>query len=176
MAFGLEPEPVDSLAVGRGARRAAERHMRRAAPAEAAGLLAGRAVDRPSGGRSGRAGLYLPLRNTASDPLSRFRVEPDALGRALVRLGRRGLVALAVVHSHPRGPAAPSAHDSAGMWPELLTVLLSGPGATRWRAYRAPASGARTPRSLERRPLVLGLRPGRRRPAAGAATGAEPPS
>ena len=79
-------------------------HARRDAPRECCGFLLGTA----------EAVLYaLPATNTSRTPLTRYRVDPRehiALRRVIRRL-TPPLSIVGVYHSHPRGPAGPSASD-----------------------------------------------------------------
>lgn len=111
-------------------------HAREAYPHECCGLVVS---DR-----------YVRMRNIAADPRREFAMEPAALLPAEVR---------AVVHSHPDGPAWPSAHDmrqqiASGLPWGLVTVsggrvspvLWWGPGVPipplLGRIYRPGPSGS----------------------------------
>ena len=55
----------------------------------------------------------IATRNVATNPRRRFEIEPEALFAA-IRMEREGGVRLlGYYHSHPSGPASPSAHDEA---------------------------------------------------------------
>lgn len=77
-------------------RAAIERHALAEYPRECCGLVI----------REGRKEVYVPCRNTASTPSEHFRLAPEDFAAA----EDRGQV-LAVVHSHPDHPAAPSEAD-----------------------------------------------------------------
>lgn len=101
---------------------------RQAAPQEACGLAAASADD-----PCGIVTCILPLRNCHPDPLRHYRLDPAEWIEAHYRLVRSGLRLIAVYHSHPRGPAAPSEEDAARRF---------GP------APRAPKSPSDSPKGL----------------------------
>jgi len=95
-----------------------------ALPAEACALLTGR-VD---GGALVLDGLA-PSRNLAAAPDAAFEID-TALQ---LRLQRATRAVAAVWHSHPRGPAAPSARDAEGAWDDRLAWLITaGAVTTAW--------------------------------------------
>lgn len=102
------------------ARAAILAHARRDAPRECCGLLAG---------RGGRIELAIPLRNIDRRPRSRFRIDPAehiAVRRALRTLAPK-LEIVGVYHSHPRGPATPSAADVAEWYyPDWYCAIVDG--------------------------------------------------
>jgi proteasome lid subunit RPN8/RPN11 len=129
-------------------RRAVTRHAREAAPAECCGLLVGR----------GRAiARAVPTRNRATG-LSRFEVDPHdhiAIRRAL--RATPSLQIVGVYHSHPAGPAHPSAADVEGAhYPEWVHLIASRTGR-RWevRAFRI-RDGRATPVATTERRATLG--------------------
>ena len=150
-----------ALLVAPGARAAAERSLVACAPEEGIGLLAGRVMGRRHDRRTGVAVHFLPLANTAPDRRRLFALAAPDLARALAHVGARGLVPLAVVHSHPGAPPRPSRLDAEGSWAELLTVIVGGPDRPLWRAY---ASGAAPTGALRAVPLALSRRRGRGAP------------
>ncbi len=102
-------------------------HVRRAAPLEACGLVAGQGV---------QSTAVFPVPNAAASPW-RFRLEPSGHLRALQAMERAGWALLAVYHSHPQGGGALSAADLAGAR-EPVFYLLWWKTAARWqlRAFR----------------------------------------
>ena len=78
-------------------------HARAEAPNEACGLVAGDA-------RHGTGVAYHPARNALASPY-RFDIHPEDLVRILEEIEGAGLDLVAIVHSHPRSPAVPSALD-----------------------------------------------------------------
>jgi proteasome lid subunit RPN8/RPN11 len=112
-------------------RRAILAHARRDAPRECCGLLLG---------RGNRVLHAAAMRNVASTPRVRFRIDPRehiALRRELRRLSP-ALEIVGVYHSHPVGPAGLSARDRReAHYREWLYVLaIGGPDRFRLRAYR----------------------------------------
>lgn len=162
MACGLPDPPPRVVLVGARTRAAAERHLAGLWPDEGVGILVGRA----GGGRrqpsSGVAVRYLPLPNRALDRRRRFLLDADDLARALARLGARGWIALAILHSHPDGPSGPSRLDAEGALPDLATVIVSGRERPLWRAYAADRG---PPAALRPIPLALSAARGRTRSA-----------
>jgi proteasome lid subunit RPN8/RPN11 len=108
-------------------------------PRECCGVLGG----------ARRAGAALaasryPLRNDAARPESQFFAAPADLFAAMRRMRERREDLVAVYHSHPRGPAHPSATDLAlAFYPEallLIVTLLPRPAA---RAFQIVGRAAR---------------------------------
>jgi proteasome lid subunit RPN8/RPN11 len=96
-----------------------------ACPAEACGLLLG-----------------TPRRITALAPSRNLATAEDAfeIDTALhLRLQRTTRAVVGVWHSHPRGPAVPSARDQAGAWDPSLLWLITGADGTR--AWQPGTSG-----------------------------------
>ena len=91
-------------------------------PAEACGLLVG--AKRP--GDHWRVGRVAPARNVATDPRRRFEVDPGlriGLERELRGTDRR---VIGHYHSHPDGPARPSATDLAMVHePDLVWLIAA---------------------------------------------------
>lgn len=96
-----------------------------AAPREACGLLLG---------TRGRITALAPSRNLAASA-DAFEID-TALH---LRLQRTTRSVVGVWHSHPRGPAVPSARDQAGAWDAALLWLITGSDGTR--AWRLAAHG-----------------------------------
>ena len=109
---------------------------------EACGLLLGRMDARGWHVREATV-----ARNVSPAPGQRFEVEPAHLfqmHRAARAPGAPAIVGL--WHSHPRGPACPSAHDRDGITePDWLWVILADSGAAMagWRPWPAAACGFR---------------------------------
>lgn len=73
-------------------------------------------------------------RNVAHDPATAFEIDPAALLAALRAQRAGGARLIGHYHSHPRGPAEPSARDLAASEPGPLW-LIAGAGEIRaWRA------------------------------------------
>jgi len=148
---------VRALVVSRGAWRRCEDHLAAHLPDEAVGLFAGRVRTTPAG-PVGVATRFLPLPNRAARPSRVFEVPASDLLRAMAYASAQGLTALAVVHSHPDGPARPSRPDTEGGWPELVTVVVGRSGTAR-RAVAAPA-----PSAGQTVPIAVGRRRGQGAP------------
>jgi proteasome lid subunit RPN8/RPN11 len=92
-----------------------------AAPNEACGLLEG-----TTGKDEYTVTTVHPSDNLASDPADMFEVDPRLLLRLQRELRDGPTDMIGIYHSHPRGPAAPSATDLAMAWqPELAWVITA---------------------------------------------------
>lgn len=113
-------------------------HARAAAPEEACGVLGGR-----DAGGERRVEVVHPCRNVAPEPRREYVMEPrDQFAAFLDVEDARGLEVLGVYHSHPRGPAGPSAVDAARATLPDASYLVAwlapeaGWGSWRWRPGR----------------------------------------
>jgi len=98
-------------------------------PLEACGLLLG---------RTGRIEAAPAARNVAADPARRFELDPAAHFAALRAARAGGPALLGHWHSHPAGPAAPSATDAAmALEPGRLWLILGGGEARLWQVAEA---------------------------------------
>ena len=91
-------------------------YARAGLPLECCGLLAG---------RESSATQFIPITNRLASA-TEFDMEPAELIGALRSLRTNGERLLAIVHSHPRGPALPSARDIERAWyPDAAHVIVS---------------------------------------------------
>lgn len=104
------------------------------APLEACGLLAG---------REGRVQALLPVPNKAASS-TRFLMDPIEQLRAFDWIESHGMELLAIYHSHPAGPAEPSATDIEEAAYEVVHLIWSRPDGT-WspRLFRIEGGRAR---------------------------------
>lgn len=103
-------------------------HLRAALPNEGVGLWVGQA---------GRVMEFWPLHNIHARPKEGYQAQPQALIRALGRMQRGGLELLAIVHSHPNGPAGPSETDrSQAFWP--VPYVIFDMRTEQFRAFWLP--------------------------------------
>jgi len=115
-------------------REAILERAREGAPAEICGVLGGEyAPDGPS-----RVASQYPAENVAEEPRTRYGIDPEEQLRIFDRLEDRGEEIVGFYHSHPRGPARPSATDEArATWPDRSYVIASleplEVGSWRWR-------------------------------------------
>jgi [CysO sulfur-carrier protein]-S-L-cysteine hydrolase len=73
----------------------------------------------------GRVRIY-PIANVAADRTHRFELDPKAQIDALRDMRERGAALAAIYHSHPRGPARPSALDlERHAYPEALCLIIA---------------------------------------------------
>jgi proteasome lid subunit RPN8/RPN11 len=100
---------------------------RTAAPQECCGLLLGEATVEEA----------RPAANVAADPRRRFEIDPQALVDAHRAARTGGPQVLGYYHSHPAGPAEPSATDRALAPGDGKLWAIAGPrGVTFWRDDR----------------------------------------
>ncbi len=93
--------------------------VRRWAPEEACGLVAGQGK---------RSVAVFAVENSLHSPV-RFRMEPRQQLAAQLELMRLGWDLLAIYHSHPAGPPAPSAVDiGEAAYPDAATLIWSPMG------------------------------------------------
>jgi len=91
-------------------------HTRAGLPLECCGLLAG---------QESSVTEFISITNRLASP-TEFDMEPAELIGALRSLRTDGKRLLAIVHSHPRGPAFPSTKDIARAWyPGVAHVIVS---------------------------------------------------
>lgn len=91
-------------------------HVMSLFPEEACGLL---------GGQDGRAARLYPVENMLHSPVA-FEMDPLQQIRAMLELEEAGLELLAIYHSHPHGPAWPSASDVAqAYYPDTAQIIIS---------------------------------------------------
>ena len=91
-------------------------HASRLFPEEVCGLV---------GGREGRAARLYPVENVRHSPVA-FEMEPLQQIKALLAIEAEGLELLAIYHSHPDGPARPSATDVANAYyPDAVQLIIS---------------------------------------------------
>ena len=85
-------------------------------PLEVCGLLAG---------QNGRITYHYPIPNVRQSPVA-FEMEPKQQIETMLTIETHGQQLLAIYHSHPNGPAIPSATDVAqAYYPELVKFILS---------------------------------------------------
>lgn len=91
------------------------------------------------GSRDGYACNIYPVANVADDPQRHFQMDAAEQIAATKAMRERGEQMLAVYHSHPDRPPAPSADDIAGLgYPEalLLIISLNTKGVLEMQAWR----------------------------------------
>ncbi len=85
-------------------------------PEEACGLV---------GGRDGRAVRLYAVENTRHSPVA-FEMDPLQQINAMLAMEAEGLELIAIYHSHPDGPARPSATDVANAYyPDAVQLIIS---------------------------------------------------
>ena len=94
------------------------------APIEACGLLAG---------LKGEVKQVYPIRNVMQSP-ARFKMDAQEQLKAFVDLETRGLELLAIYHSHPKGPTAPSETDIREFAYPGVAYLIWSPREKGWDA------------------------------------------
>jgi proteasome lid subunit RPN8/RPN11 len=100
-------------------------HAAAALPHEACGLLLG------EGGRITDARATLNVHHT---PQTHFEIDPKALIDAHRAARAGGLVVIGYYHSHPHGPAEPSATDRASATGDgKVWAIIAGTDVTFWQ-------------------------------------------
>jgi proteasome lid subunit RPN8/RPN11 len=95
-------------------------------PFESCGLIAGRASGLPRGGSE--AVQVISVTNVLHSRV-RFRMDPVQQLKAFNQIEEQGLELLAIYHSHPDGPATPSATDvSEAAYPGVVHLIWSKSG------------------------------------------------
>lgn len=78
------------------------------------------------GGRDGTPERCYPVPNIAAAPDRLFEMDPKGQIEAMRQMRERGETLFGIYHSHPRGPAAPSARDIAeDAYPDALYLVIS---------------------------------------------------
>jgi len=96
-------------------------HARAGAPNEVCGVLGGRRE-----GRETVVESVVPVPNVASEPRRRYELDAEALFAAIEGIEGQGVAVVGFYHSHPVGPAEPSATDrERATWPDRSYVIAS---------------------------------------------------
>lgn len=121
------PLPPNLLRLHLPARLKAEllRLAHAAAPQECCGLVTGRLT-----GDAAAAEHLHPSTNLSSRPDREFEIDPALMFRVARESRIDGRVMLGHYHSHPAGPAMPSAADRARAWTAGHVWLIAAPGGT----------------------------------------------
>lgn len=115
----MERGPARRLVITAALAREVETALRCALPEEGCGLVAG---TRERGGVA-VARRFVAGTNMDSSPL-RYTMDPGQVARAFDEFERDGQVLLAIAHSHPDGPATPSATDLREFhYPDALMLV-----------------------------------------------------
>lgn len=124
-------EAAGRLVLVRDAHEAILSHADDAAPAEAVGVLVGERADPDRVTRVERA------RNAAATPDSRYSLDPVEQLSLLESVEDAGEDVVGFYHSHPRGPAGPSATDEArATWEGYVYAIASLADDPTLRAWR----------------------------------------
>lgn len=108
-------------------------HAREGAPEEVVGILVG---ERGVSGRD-RIVRIERARNAADTPETRYELDPVEQLSLLETIEEGGEEVVGFYHSHPRGPAEPSATDERlAAWDGYVYAVLSLAGEPSLRAYR----------------------------------------
>ena len=123
-------------------------HAREGAPEEVCGILAGVRDDRENAGEGEHKPTYHrietrhPAENVAETPRTRYELGPREQLDLMERIEDADREVVGFYHSHPRGPAGPSATDAAqATWPGRSYVIVSlGPAGSE--AESTPSLGS----------------------------------
>ena len=98
-------------------------HIAGEAPLEACGIVAG---------QHDQSLKVYPITNILQSPV-RYEMDPQQQVRAMIDLEGHGWELLAIYHSHPNGPAAPSPTDiNESYYPEAVYLIFS-PEDGEWK-------------------------------------------
>lgn len=115
-------------------------HAREGTPPEVCGVLAGERGERGERGDSdddgARVERAIRTPNAAATPRTAYEVPPERLHAVLTDVEAAGEDVVGFYHSHPDGPAEPSATDrAAATWTGHLYLIVA-PDAPAVRAWR----------------------------------------
>lgn len=97
------------------------------------------------GAKNGEPISCYPVANAATEPATRFQLDPKGQIDAMRAMRERGEELFAIFHSHPTAPAQPSAEDAAqAAYPDALYLIISlnTKGVLEMRGFRLQADGA----------------------------------
>ncbi|MFP4004148.1 MAG: M67 family metallopeptidase [Alphaproteobacteria bacterium] len=117
---------VTALVLPQPLRRKIETEARKAGAEECCGLLVGHVA-----GARGVVTASVASPNRAADPRTSFEIDPALLLESQRHLRAAGQVVLGHYHSHPRGPADPSAADAERAWVPGHVWLIAAPDRSR---------------------------------------------
>jgi proteasome lid subunit RPN8/RPN11 len=129
------------------------RHAESAYPAECCGLLVGRDT---AAGWLEISDAVASANVTTGSAAETFEIDPGLRLRLARQLRGSGTAIIGHYHSHPDGPAEPSARDAAEVWePDLVWMIVAVDRGTARdvQAFRFDAAQKR----FRRRPLRSGL-------------------
>jgi proteasome lid subunit RPN8/RPN11 len=125
---------MDSLSITPSIWQAMRQQVRRLAPQEACGLLAG---------KNNRVEMRIGVRNADGSPV-RFHMDPQEQWRAFQRMESAGLELLGIYHSHPNGPDRPSPTDIAeAMYPVVQIIWYRQDEKWQARGFRIESGKVR---------------------------------
>lgn len=126
MQTSLSPSAAQRLYLPQSMREQMMIHLLEAAPNEGVGLLATGTPYADDDGVLAVDGLrFYPGTNLDASP-SRFTMDPSEVMKTLRRIREEGHALGAIVHSHLRGPATPSATDlREAHYPDALMLIAS---------------------------------------------------
>lgn len=120
------------LSVPRRVRNSIVDHAQRGRPAEVCGILGGAFDDDHSVVRS-----VHEARNVAEPPETRYAIAPEEQLELMERIDDSGEDVVGFYHSHPSGPAEPSATDAArATWANrsyVIATVAGEPSVKSWR-------------------------------------------
>jgi proteasome lid subunit RPN8/RPN11 len=148
-AYNPDDAPLDELRLGAELRRRIVDHLAAALPNEGCGLLAVSPDD------GDQAIHFFPGSNVDASP-TRFTMDGKEVIDAFHEMERRGWRLGAIVHSHPRNAATPSATDlNEALYPAALMVICSFAGdEPELRAWAIAGSYDQPARVVGERPIV----------------------
>lgn len=107
---------MESFTIGEAEYRKIIDHLEALRPLEGCGLVSGR--------KNAVYGIY-PINNRLHSPVA-YEMDPAQQLAAMLDIEEQGLELIAIYHSHPIGPATPSAIDvQQNYYPEAIQLIVS---------------------------------------------------
>jgi proteasome lid subunit RPN8/RPN11 len=118
---------VPSIVIPEAVRDGILTHAREGAPEEVCGVLSGTEnADDHHDEADHRVEVHHPAENVAERPRTRYEIDPREQLELMETIEDAGREVVGFYHSHPEGPAGPSATDSAqATWPGRSYVIVS---------------------------------------------------
>jgi proteasome lid subunit RPN8/RPN11 len=124
---------VPSIVIPESVREEMITHAREGAPEEVCGILAGvrgKSEEDESEEDESRVEECHPAENVAENPRVRYEIDPREQLELMEAIEESGREVVGFYHSHPRGPAGPSATDAVqATWPDRSYVIVSLEGS-----------------------------------------------
>jgi proteasome lid subunit RPN8/RPN11 len=123
----IQRQTVPTIVIPESIRDELLSHAREETPEEACGILAGtRTEGEPTDDPTHHVETHHPAENVAETPRTRYEIDPREQLELMEAIEESGREVVGFYHSHPRGPAGPSATDAAqATWPSRSYLIVS---------------------------------------------------